>query len=134
MIYIIQFSLLVYCVLQAYYNHYAIKNMWMGGNDYVKYQHLWHLFQSFTYIVLCLLVSYLYSQQVKTAIALYLSLMLIRQIIFNPILNVLRGKSLFYLSDRGQDKTLKNIFGEAAGLIVTILSIIAIIVINKYYL
>jgi len=42
--------------------------------------------------------------------------------------------ALFYLSDRGQDKTLKNIFGEAAGLIVTILSIIAIIVINKYYL
>lgn len=128
----IQIAFMLYIIVQAYYNYFCIDIMKKAPTIDLKTQSNWHLFQALSYVIICLLVSYLYPATWQKQVALYLLLNLLRQMLFNPILNGLRGKAIFYLSDRGQDKMLKKIFGEAAALVVSVLSIAVIILLNIY--
>lgn len=59
-----------------------------------------------------------------------------RFLIFNPVLNLLRGKGLFYLGSHGIDLIFTKIFGKFAGVIYFLGGIILVItlyLLNNFY-
>jgi hypothetical protein len=87
----------------------------------------WHRFNAWQYGLIVVAVAYACGWWPMAA-----CLLLLRSSFFPLILNIIRGKSPFYLGSAGFDGTMQKIFGRLAGLILIAGSLAAIILINIY--
>jgi hypothetical protein len=101
----------------AYYNYYCI----LGAEWNAEYSKKWHLWQA---ISMGLIATYIggyvspyYAIQFLTA----------RFLVFNPMLNYLRGKGFFYLGNHGIDSIFLKLFGKLGGLVYFILGLLLVV-------
>lgn len=113
------------CFLEAMHDKTVIDLQNYAHPQYKELSKKWHK-RSFYYVLLCsLLLAY-----VLDCYWITLSLMACRTAVFNPSLNLLRGKDFFYLSDSGLDLKAKKFFGKYAGELLFFLTWIGILFIN----
>jgi hypothetical protein len=104
-------------IAAAYYNYYCI----LGAEWNAEYSKKWHLWQS--------IFNGLISATLCWYGNLYLALQFsaTRFLIFNPVLNLLRGKGFFYLGSHGIDLFFTKLFGKYAGYIYFLGGVILVI-------
>lgn len=114
-------------IIEAIHDSYVIA---LQDYRHYRYEQLskgWHIASSIQYTITVAVIAYLCSWW-----PLFIALLFLRSSIFPMSLNFLRGKPIFYLSDKGFDGTIKKILGKYAGSILMIGSLIIIVIINKY--
>lgn len=122
---VLQFTWAVFAIMQAYHNYYSFYIDDYQNPKYKEYNELYHQFQLVREIGITLLVSILLHNWES-----FFILFTIRFIFFQYSLNIISNKGVWYLSDRGTDKILKNILGKHASKIILGISVILIILLN----
>ena len=110
---IIQLAFIGLCVLEAYHDAAVISIQDYRLEHYKQASKLWHTYSAAYVTIVAGLLSWL-----AGAYWLFPCLLLIRLAVFNPYLNVIRGKSFFYLSDKGLDGLFVKLFSKYAGVVV----------------
>ena len=92
------------CVIEPFCDKWII----LGSDPYkVKENGLWHKFDLITWVLVYAAISYSVQDYRYFLFAAFL-----RQFCMQVELNMLLGRPTFYLSDKGIDRVLKNIFGQ----------------------
>jgi hypothetical protein len=113
------------CVLEAYHDKVVIDLQNYSLPNYQELSKKWHK-RSFYYVLLasCTIAFVLDSYW------LVAPLMACRSVVFNPVLNLIRGKGFFYLSDKGLDGFILKTLGKYAGEIVYFIMLFGILGLN----
>lgn len=101
-------------VTEAFHDYYVILN----SNGNAIYDRKWHIADFIFHVILASLIGYITKEWLYVPI-----IALIRWAVFQNGLNILRGKSFFYLGANGIDGMLSKIFGKAAGVILFLFSL-----------
>ena len=129
---IIELLLFVMCTIEAYHDYHLIKtndNLVLDNfnkrENFNYHNKSWHDFDGLYMILLS--VGFGYALDCYWIILIFFAM---RIFVFAPILNMLRGKDFFYLSNSGVDKFWQTIFGKYAGQVVVIGSFVLTIILN----
>ncbi len=123
----IQLFFIALCFIEALHDRVVIDLQNYQNGSYQALSKDWHTFSAIYYSMIVVLVAYL-SGWYWIAIPLFL----IRATWFALFINLLRDKPMFYLSNTGFDKTMKDILGNDAGAFIFVGGNIAIISVNLY--
>ena len=133
---IIELLLFVLCTIEAYHDYHLIKtndNLVLDNfnkrENFNYHNKAWHDFDGLYMILLS--VGFSYALDCYWIILIFFAM---RIFVFAPILNMLRGKDFFYLSNSGVDKFWQTIFGKYAGQVVIIGSFVLTIILNFFLL
>lgn len=124
---IIQILFAISLWFEAMHDHAVIE---LQNYQHPKYNELskdWHRFNAWQYALTCIIISWL-----SEWYWLFPCLLLLRSSVFPFLLNIMRGMSPFYLSNKGFDLTMQKILGRLAGVALIVGSLLAIILINLY--
>lgn len=124
---IIQIALLVYCLIEAWEEYHIIAMKNDAIRDYAFHNEWEHALSLVTYLFCAGAFVYLKGWDTWPAL---LTAPFIRFIFFGCLLNLLRGKSFFYLSKRGIDGFLRYTGGTHAGQFAVVVCLFAILLIN----
>ena len=116
----------ILAIIQAAHNFYSFEIDNYQDPNYKEYNGYYHTLQLIREVAITGLLA-IYTGE----LLIFPILLGIRFIFFQYSLNIIRGKNLFYLSDRGTDKIIKDTIGSKG---VLILSIIGVIILNYYML
>lgn len=111
----------------AFYNYYCI----LGAEWNAVYSRRWHIWQA---ISMGLIATY-----IGAYVSAYYAIQFLttRFLVFNPMLNYLRGKGFFYLGSHGIDALFVKVFGKQfAGIVYFILGILLVLglyIAKQYY-
>lgn len=126
---IIQAAFAALCILEAFHDAAVISIQDYRLPHYAHASKLWHRYSAWYVAGVALMLAY-----VVDNVYLVPCLLTMRLIFFNPILNVIRGKQFYYLSDKGLDGFFSKLLGKYAGVFVWIGSIIYLILLNLFFL
>ena len=124
---IVQTVFVLLCVVEAVHDKYVIDLQNYAHPQYNKLSSGWHRMSALYYCGVAATVALLIK-----SIWVFPILMLIRLAFFNAILNIIRDKPVFYLSNSGFDATMKKILGPSAGMIQFLGAIALIVLLNIY--
>ena len=109
----------IFYLLESFHDYYVIKSQ--EGNGAFNKQ--WHSVDFYSHILLAVFIAYLAKDFRFIVIAGAM-----RYVVFQHTLNLLRGKPFFYLSNRGVDGTLLDVFGKLAPYITFIIALFALVI------
>ncbi len=127
MIYI-QLVFVLILILEALHDKAVIELQDYRHYKYKELSSQWHAYSAFQYVVMVGIV-----QALSGWWPLSIILFLLRVSIFPLVLNVIRKKAPFYLSQTGSDGVMIKILGRHAGIILTTSSITIIVTLNIFF-
>lgn len=122
---LLQLVFIALCVIEAYHDAAIISIQDYRLPHYAHASKLWHKYSAWYVSLVAMAFAWLCECWWLLPV-----LLVIRLAVFNPLLNVIRDKDFFYLSDKGLDGLFIKVLGKHAGIIVWAGSVGFILLIN----